>query len=216
MRLFRHFPLALATVCALGSATSSHAAQVYAGAGLSGVHAGYGLKLNERFSVRGELAGGLKIKRDGQREGLDYNGEFKTNRAAALVDFYPLAGGLRLTGGLTFNRTRVSLDGRGTNGTVNGKPVNLTGETFQVRLSYPTTTPYLGIGWAHQPDVTGLGFYADVGVQVGRFKTDVNTSLIGKFGITQADVDTEAKKVRDNVNKLSVLPSVSLGVTYGF
>ena len=216
MRPFRQLSIALASLCTLCGAPVTHAAQVYAGAGLSGVHAGYGYKLSERFSLRGELAGGLKIKRDGKREGLDYNGEFSTTRAAALVDFYPLAGGLRLTGGLTANRTRVTLDGRGTNGTVNGKPVNLTGETFQVRLNYPTTTPYIGIGWAHQPDATGLGFYADVGVQIGRFKTEVSTTLVGKFGITQADVDAEAKKVRDNVNKLSVLPSVSLGLTYGF
>ena len=216
MRTFRPLSIALASLCTLCGAQATHAAQVYAGAGLSGVHAGYGYKLSERFSLRGELAGGLKIKRDGKREGLDYHGDFSTTRAAALVDFYPLAGGLRLTGGLTANRTRVTLDGRGTNGTVNGKPVDLTGETFQVRLNYPTTTPYIGIGWAHQPDATGLGFFADVGVQIGRFKTEVSTTLVGKFGITQADVDAEAKKVRDNVNKLSVLPSVSLGLTYGF
>ena len=216
MNAQRFFPLVLASLCSLGATATSQAAQVYAGAGLSGIHAGYGYKLSNHLSVRGELAGGLKIKRDGRREGLDYSGEFSTTRGAALIDFYPMAGGLRLTAGLTANRTRVTLNGRGTNGTVNGKPVDLTGETFQVRLNYPSTTPYIGIGWAHQPDATGLGFFADVGVQIGRFKTEVSTSLVGKYGITQADVDAEAKKVRDSVNKLSVLPSVSMGLTYGF
>lgn len=198
------------------AATTASAGQFYAGGGSSGVHAGYGQKLSSRWALRGELAGGLSLRKDGRREGLDYSGRYTSQRLGGFVDYYPFDGRFRLTGGLTLNHGRAVLDGRGTQGTVNGKPVNLRNETFQVRLDYPRATPYLGIGWATAPEHAGLGFFADVGVLVGRFRTDADTTLVGKFGVTQADVDAELARLRQSVNKLAVMPSVSLGITYGF
>lgn len=213
LRPFR--PLLVAVL--LGSAgLSTHAAQLYAGAGLSGVHAGVGAKIAPKWALRGELAGGLSLRRDGRREGLDYSGRYTSSRVGGFVDYYPFDGRFRLTGGVTANRSRVVLDGRGTQSSVNGKPVDLSNERFQLRLVYPRATPYVGIGWAHAPDQGGLGFFADVGLLIGRFKTEADTTLVGKFGITQADVDAEVKKVRDSINKLAVMPSVALGITYGF
>lgn len=198
------------------AAATAPAGQFYAGGGSSGVHAGYGQKLSPRWALRGELAGGLSLRKDGRREGLDYSGRFNSRRVGGFVDYYPFDGRFRLTGGLTLNRSRAVLDGRGIQGTVNGKPVDLRNETFQVRLDYPRATPYLGIGWATAPEHAGLGFFADVGLLVGRFRTEAETTLVGKFGVTQADVDAEVARLRQSVNKLAVMPSVSVGVTYGF
>ncbi|MCY7369967.1 MAG: hypothetical protein LH479_03640 [Polaromonas sp.] len=50
----------------------------------------------------------------------------------------------------------------------------------------------------------------------GRFKTDTTTSLVGKQGITQADVDAETASLRDSTARLSVLPKFSVGVSYRF
>lgn len=201
--------LGLTSLCA-------HAAQFYAGGGTSSMHAGYGTKLAPRWALRGELAGGLSLRKDGRREGLDYTGRYTSKRLGGFVDYYPFDGRFRLTAGVTVNRSRAVLDGRGTQSTVNGKPVDLSNETFQVRLNYPHATPYVGIGWATAPGQTGLGFFADVGLQIGRFKTEADTTLVGKFGVTQSDVDAEVARLRNSVNTLAVMPSVSLGVSYGF
>jgi hypothetical protein len=51
---------------------------------------------------------------------------------------------------------------------------------------------------------------------IGKFTSTTNTSMVGKQGITQADVDAQTATVRDNVSKLSVLPKFSLGASYRF
>ena len=101
--------------------------------------------------------------------------------------------------------------------TVNGIPADLTGEQFDVALTYSKVTPYLGIGWGHNANADrGLGFFADLGAQFGHVSTQVTTTVVGKFGITQADVDAEAASVRDYANKFSVLPTLNVGISYKF
>ena len=64
--------------------------------------------------------------------------------------------------------------------------------------------------------IDNIGFFADIGVQIGKPTVDVQSSLVGKFGITQADIDAEADSARRRANKLGVLPSAMLGMTYTF
>ena len=121
-------------------------------------------------------------------------------------------------GGLTVNDIKADFNGLGSGfATINGKSVPMTGETFNVQVKFPNTTPYLGIGYGHQKsDLKGFGFYADLGVMVGTFTADSTTSVVGKAGITQADVDTQTQKIRDSLGGLSVLPSASLGLLYRY
>jgi hypothetical protein len=51
---------------------------------------------------------------------------------------------------------------------------------------------------------------------VGSFGISASTSLVGVQGITQADVDAQIAKISDATNKLTVFPSVSLGLAYRF
>ncbi len=205
------------SLLALGSA--AHADSAYVGVGLPGVLTlGYAKPMGPSWGVRGEFSGGTSISRNGVEEGLNVEGKIKANRVGAFADWFPFDSGFRLVGGVTLNSIKANLDatGTGTN-TINDKPVDLTGETFNVRLKYPNVTPYLGLGWGHQSStVKGLGFFADLGVTVGKFKSDVTTTIVGKQGITQADVDAQVQDLRDALNKLSVLPSVSVGVVYRF
>lgn len=223
MKIKKH--LALATCAALfGSvAVSSHAEDVYAGIGFPGVVLGYSAPLilqgqQSDFSVRGEYAGGVTMSHTITRNGTDYKANWKANRVGGFVDWFALGGSFRVSGGITFNDTKGTLTGSGgTNATINGKPVNLAGESFNMTLRYPTVMPYLGIGWGHQRAATkGFGFFADIGVQFGKPSVNVQSSLVGKNGITQADIDAEADSARRHANKLGVLPSAMLGMTYTF
>lgn len=207
----------LAALAALS--TSIQAQDVYGGVGLPGlVTIGYAHPMAANWGLRSEYAGGLSVSKDGVQEGVNVTGSLKANRVGAFADWFPFDGGFRLVGGLTVNDIKAEYNGTGNGGsTINGKQVNLTGETFNVTLKYPSTTPYLGIGYGHRSStVKGLGFYADLGVMMGSFKTEVNTTLVGKQGVTQADVDAQTQKMRDSVNSLSVLPSFSIGAVYRF
>lgn len=197
------------------AASAAHAGEVYAGIGFPGATLGFGTRLGDSATLRIEAAGGLDITRDGQREGLSYKGRFKSSRGALFLDWYPFSGSFRLTGGVTANDIKLDLDGSGGTGTINGKPVNLSGETFKLQVKYASSTPYVGFGWGHSPG-SGLGGFFDLGVHVGRFDTNAQTTVVGKNGITQADVDAEVQKVRDSLDQLKLLPSVAVGITYKF
>jgi len=200
----------------------AHADAVYGGIGFPGATLGYDHALSSAVSVRGEYSGGFKLSRDGRREGVDFKGELNANSLGVFADYYPsAASGFRATGGVTFNDTQASLVATGNNASaqINGKPVNLNGQTYSVDLKYPRATPYLGIGYnsLHSGSNTkGWGFFIDAGLTIGKFKTSTTTTLVGVQGITQADIDAQTSKVRDGVSKLSVLPKLTVGVAYAF
>jgi hypothetical protein len=215
----------LATLAAISTfSTFSHAQDSYVGLGLPGlVTLGYAYPMGNSIGLRGEYAGGLSVNKDGNQDGVNVTGNFKASRVGAFADWFPLGGAFRLVGGLTFNDIKADLNGVG-NGTasINGQTVSMAGETFNVRVKFPDTTAYLGIGYGHQKIGTkGLGFYADLGVMLGTFTSDTTTSLVGKpttggGTITQADVDAQNQKIRDSLSSLSVLPSASLGLLYRY
>jgi len=198
---------------------SAHAQDSYVGLGLPGIYTiGYAYPMGTSWGVRADYAGGLNVSKDGVQEGVNVIGSFKASRFGAFADWFPFGGGFRLVGGVTMNDIKADLNavGSGTS-TINGNPVVMTGETFNVQVKFPNTTPYLGIGYGHhKSDAKGLGFYADLGVMVGTFTADTTTSLVSNGKATQADVDAQTQKLRDSLGSLSVLPSASLGVVYRY
>jgi hypothetical protein len=207
--------IALATIAS--ACAASHAGEVYGGIGFPGYTLGYSQPYGNTVTLRGEFAGGLSANKNGLREGVNYNGSFKSNRIGAYADWHPGGSGFHLTGGLAANDIKFDLKSNGGSGTIGGQAVNLTGEYFNVQLKYPTVTPYLGLGYGHKPVTDkGLGFFINAGVTIGTFKVNYDTSVVASGKATQAQVDTEVQKVRDGVNKLSVLPAASIGLTYRF
>lgn len=199
-------------------ALSAQAGEIYAGVGFPGLTLGYAQGIAPNVGVRGEYTGGLNVSRSGERDGVNFDGKLKAQSISALVDYFPGSSGFRVTGGVNFNDTKVRLNSTGGSATVNGKTVSLAGEFFDMEVKQPSVTPYLGLGYGFKPDAkqAGWGFYADAGLMFGKFRTSTNTSLVGKQGITQADIDAQTASVRDDVSKLTVFPKLSVGVTYRF
>lgn len=199
--------------------TGLQAQDSYVGLGLPGLLTlGYAYPVNSSIGLRAEYAGGLSVNKDGNQDGVNVTGSFKASRLGAFADWFPLGGAFRLVGGLTFNDIKADLNGVGTGtSTINGTTVNMSGETYNVRVKFPDTTAYVGIGYGHQKsDAKGLGFYADLGVMIGSFTADTSTSLVASGKVTQADVDAQNQKIRDSLGSLSVLPSASLGLLYRY
>jgi hypothetical protein len=209
--------LSIAFVASL-AALSAQAGDIYGGIGFPNYSLGYAQTMSDALGLRAEYSGGTNISKNGVRDGINFVGNFKSQMVGGFADWHPMDGGFRLTSGITFNDTKFTLQATGsTTSTINGKPVNLSGETFNVNVIYPSVTPYLGMGYGFKPNSgKGWGFYTDAGVTIGKFKADVSTSIVGKQGVTQADVDAQTATLRDGLNKLSVFPKFSVGASYSF
>lgn len=211
----RLLPLLAAT-----AALPAAAGESYVGLGLPGLQIGYAHALNESFGLRADFGTTGSYKRDGAESGIDYKGKITYGRVGLFGDWFPFAGTFRLTGGLTFNDTKLDLrsnfDGV-TPVTVNNVTVTPAAtDYFNAKVKFPGTTPYLGLGWGHQQRASGLGFFGDLGVSIGRAKLETDTNLVGRYGITQADVDAETQELKDNVGKVRVMPQLSFGVSYRY
>lgn len=208
--------------CCLLASLNTNAAEIYGGVGFPGITLGYSQSLTNNVSVRGEYSGGLNLSRSGTRDGVDFKGDVKASSIGLLVDYYPINGsGFRGTTGLTFNDIKGTLNSTGNNGTatIGTQTVNLNTLFYNVELKFPSVTPYLGVGYqSKRSGVPGWGFLVDAGVMVGKFNTTVTQNVIGEgpIPITQTDVDVQTNKVRESVNKLSVLPKFTIGVIYSF
>ena len=205
-------------VFVLAGVASAQAGEIYAGVGFPGISLGYAQSVAPNLGLRGEYTGGLSMSKSGLRNGVNFNGNLKAQSVSALVDYFPMNSSFRLTGGVNFNDTKFTLNSTGGSAMIDNKPVNLVGQFFNVEIKQPGVTPYLGIGYGFKPDSkTGFGFYADAGVMVGKFTSATSTSLVTSGqNITQANVDAQTASIRDSVSKLSVLPKVSVGVSYRF
>jgi hypothetical protein len=216
-RLSTTLPLLLATAACC---TAAQAGESYMTVGLPGVVAGYAYSVNKQLGLRADAGTTGSINKTGQHTGITFDGQAKYNRVGLFGDYFPFSGGFRITGGVTINRATLDLKSRfdgATSVTINGITVTPSAsDYFNVKVKFPTVMPYIGIGYGHDERQAGLGFVADIGVSFGRAKLSRDTSLVGQYGITEADVDAKLTEVRDSVGHLTVLPSAGLGLSYRY
>lgn len=209
---------ALAVAAALvATASPAHAGEVYAGVGLPGVLVGYAHSLSPTITVRGDFATlGSRSERSNE-EGITYDTKASFSRTGLFADWF-VAGGFRLTGGVTFNRLKADMHARGdgTNFQIGDVSVpSSAADRLDVKFEYPKVTPYLGIGYGHQPD-SGWGFVADLGASIGKAKVSETHSGPNFSLVSQAEVDKEMAEVRDGVAKFKAIPQITVGVNYRF
>lgn len=198
------------------------AGEVYGGVGVPGLMLGFAQPVSANVTVRADFSTLGSRTADGTEEGIQYAGTLKTNRVGAYADWFPGAGGFRLTGGLTFNRFGLDLTARpgaGQSITIGDVtyPVLAADDRLDVSVKFPDTTPYIGIGYGHRLG-KGWGFVADLGVSIGKPKVTAvasGTTLGSDAGI-QAEVDKEIAELRNGVGKVTVLPQLSVALSYSF
>lgn len=207
-------------VLAVGGVQSARAGEVYGGLGFPGVMLGYAHPLSDQFTVRADYAT-LGTRSDTTtEEGITYNTKIKANRLGLFADWFVSPGSsFRLTGGLTSNQYKVDLSGGGVGSTItigNTTYALTAGDRFDVKVKFPSTTPYLGLGWGHQKAARGWGFHADIGGSIGKAK--VTTSVSGALAaqVSQADINAETAEIRDGVGKIRFVPQLTVGASYRF
>jgi hypothetical protein len=216
-------PAARALLAALGVAAlftlPAQAGEIYGQFGLPGIGLGYAHPLNANVGLRGDVVTLGSHKKDTVEEGIAYTGTLKATRVGLYADWFPFGGTFRLTGGLTNNNFKIELDASGAGGsiTVGNKTYPTTAaDGLNVQIKFPTSTPYLGLGWGHGLD-SGLRFSMDLGASIGRAKlTAVGRGQLATAPDAQANIDAELAQLREGVGKVRVLPQLSLGLGYSF
>lgn len=208
--------LALCGACVSGA----HAAgEIYTGLGTHGVVLGYAHPLSSSFTVRVDVGTLGTHEANEREEGLDYAVKLNTGRAGVFGDWYPFEGGFRLTGGVTFNNFKLDMLARGNGGpmTIGGNtlPTTDSSDRLNVKVEFPKTTPYIGIGWGHQLG-SGWGFAFDFGASIGKAKVTETHSGTNFGSVSQADIDRELAELREGVGKIKAWPLLSIGLNYQF
>ncbi|MEO8297453.1 MAG: hypothetical protein ABI574_06545 [Burkholderiales bacterium] len=215
-------PLHAAVIAAaLLSPFAASAGEVYANLGLPGLGLGYAHALNNSVTLRGDFSTLGNHSKNRNEQGVDYLVTGKLNRFGLFADWFVLGGGFRLTGGITSNDFKVDLLAQG-----NGQQMTVGSNTFttapddrlNVKIRFPRTTPYLGIGYGHQLS-QGVGFVFDLGASIGKAtvsETHSGTNLGDPNRVSQADIDAELAQLRNGVGKVKALPQVSIGLAVRF
>jgi hypothetical protein len=214
----RFLPQCAFTLCIAAICASALAGDVYVKAGLPGGIVGYAQPIGSNFGLRVDLASVGEVQEQRVRDGIQYDAKLKLNRAALLADWFPLSNGFRITGGVTTNQYRLDMLASGAGGTLTIGSTTYTtsaADGLQVAVKFPSTSPYLGLGWGHRVS-SGFRFSADVGAMVGR--ATLSTTVTGPLAqrVSQADLDAELASFRNSVARVRAVPQVSLGLGYSF
>jgi hypothetical protein len=215
----------LSIALALGCTAGAHAGEVYTGLGTHGVTLGYAQPVSPSLTLRGDFATLGSHSKTKREQDIDYDARLKYSRTGVFADWF-VAGGWRLTGGVTVNNARLDMTARG-----NGSTIDIGGTTyaysandrFDVQVKFPRTTPFLGFGYGHHATDSGFGFTFDLGASLGKAKLTSAASGPSFDAMTpsqrqqlQADIDEELSDLRDDVGKVKFLPLLSIGVNYRF
>ncbi|MFN9771115.1 MAG: hypothetical protein ACK54X_00595 [Burkholderiales bacterium] len=216
-------PAVVALAATAGLASPVAAQSLYGGVGTAGLFAGYGHRYGETLGARAEVSWLPSAGRTFSEDGIDYSGDVKSQRFAALGDWHPLRGTFRLSVGLSGGRSSGNFSGAPSSGstvTIGGATVPVgPADRYDVKAELPSVMPYVGIGWGHAI-TKGWGLSADVGVLIGSPKVTgtLSPSLRAKIAATGRDPDAELERelqtVRDTAAKIDVLPVLSLGLSY--
>lgn len=224
----KHFLTAIALACAC---TASFAAPsfgddhtggflVYGVGGTSGVGLGIGTQISKNFAVRAESTR-LNANINKNVSNLDFSGEVKAGSDGIYADYHPFDGAFRLTGGVLTKAPSGTLTADPTGGgvTIGGTyyPVDI-GERVIAKVKYPSTMPYVGIGWGFtELDKPGVKFGFDIGAGIGKPTASLDaTPLLKSMPNAEANIRKEEVKLNDKLGKIGVFPMLKLSVGYAF
>ncbi|WP_341211099.1 hypothetical protein [uncultured Limimaricola sp.] len=218
--MLRSITLSSALFLLAGTASAQDIDGAAVGFGLSsfGAYASASYEVMPKLRLRGLVTGfpSFEYEDDGEETGSDITFDGNFGGVAALADYYPYAGGFRVSGGLFFSNS--SLDGSGQ------------GFTAEDGMSYDDAridgslrfeeeiAPMLAIGYVTGGE-RGWGFESEIGlIGIG----GVNVTLEGTSGDPTVDqefqedlreMEADAQEMGD---MLAVYPWLSLGVSYRF
>ena len=212
--------LALSTMGAAHADTGMTVSLGTTGAGLH-ISTQVGPKMNLRFGVNG-----LSNSQEGNTDDVDYDFKLKLSTVDALVDYFPMDGAFRISGGITYNGNKIEVNGRPSAGgtfTLNDHvyPASVVG-SLNGQANFRNVAPYIGIGWGNAvAKDKGWGLSSDIGVLVqGSPKTALSnrgcTASAPICAQIATDVAAENRALQDETSDFKAYPVLRVGVSYKF
>jgi len=201
------------------AAFSAQAAGVGVRAGTTGIGADVGFNLAPTLDAR--IGYSYFSYKTHYNSDVNYDAKLKLSNLNALLDFSPLPGGFRITGGLIANANKADLNSTG-NFTLNGNAyssssVNVNGTVKSGR----SIAPYFGIGYGNVARA-GVNFYADLGIMfMGSPKVSLSSSCGAPATPAQCtqlrnDLNAEQSRIQDDLKHFKYYPVANIGITIGF
>lgn len=194
----------------------AEAVELFGGIGTTGLEVGLGERFGPGAGLRvsGEF---LNLSRDFERNGASYDAKLKFSTLAIYGDYF-LGDRFRLTAGAQFGTRKATGNAVASNGTItiNGVTYPAAGESVDAQAKFPSTTPYLGVGWGHAQASKGLSFYVDAGVLIGKADATITPSAGLLAAAGQANIDAEERNLQESVDRLKLFPAVKFGIGYRF
>ncbi|WP_304639765.1 hypothetical protein [Pseudomonas sp.] len=216
--------LSLASLLTPGLASADNiAVGVYAGT--SGLGLGATYNLTDAFNLRGTV-NYFDYDYDTTVDDLEYELDLKLSTLELLLDWHPLRGGFRVSGGLIGNGNELSGTGRARSGTTVefGDQLFTAAElgTIDATVDFRSVVPYIGIGYGNLFQGSRLSFTADLGVMFqgspsARIRTNppagVDPEVAARIEAARA---TEEASLEDELKRFRHYPIARVGLAYRF
>ena len=188
---------------------------------------GGGLEVAKGLTPWLGLRGGLNYftySYDSEESGNQYELELELKSFGLFVDLHPFKQAFRITGGFLINGNEVT----GTGKASSLETFDLNGQSYQLtsanaELTYDTFAPYAGIGWDTTfGDHDNWGFTFDIGVVFsGSPELAVNAIESTRVGYAspgtfEENLESERKKLEEDLNDYELWPVISTGIVYQF
>jgi hypothetical protein len=212
-----------AGLCGAGFAQA--ATGVTADLGSTGVGAHLSVPLQPNLNVRVGM-NYLNYSYDANTSDVDYDFKMKLRTVDALLDYFPMDNGFRVSAGLVYNGNKIDARGKPAGAgtyTINGHTYLASSVgTLDGNVDFRKSAPYLGVGWGNAAAPgKGWGFSSDFGVM---FQGSPSTSLKNNNCVapsqvcTQlaADIVAENVKLTDEASDFKFYPVIRFGASYRF
>jgi hypothetical protein len=220
--------IGLAMAGLLAAVSAPAAAQILPGVSvtpeLSVSTLGIGPELDIRPAVLplGLRIGGnfFSLTRNISSNDIEYHGKADLKSGAFTLDWYPLWGGFRLSGGIRLNGNKATVDALpNADGTItiNHVAYSTAGSAVNGQITFRDIAPYAGLGYSASL-LGGLSLGLDLGVM---FQGTPRASLAAQGLITQApgfsaDLAQETQSLQNKVKDFTLYPVAEVTVGWRF
>lgn len=184
--------------------------------GTLGLGADLTYRINNKINARFNFNGG-SVDADGEEDGINYTGNLEAQTIGGLVDYHPMASGLRISAGLYSNGNELDLNANGGNAQIGDTNYDLSNTNLNTNVSFKSVAPYLGLGWGNAVKMGSKWRFAlDAGVLFQGSPNAKITVTGNNANVSQADINEEEQNLNDDLKDFKAYPVISAGVSYRF
>lgn len=217
MKLFATIAIISLSASTLVSAQDQGDVSVALGVSTFGANLEAAYVIDQNFRVRGALMGGISLDESGSDgDSGTYDGEATLGGVALLGDYYPMANGWRLSGGVFFSSTEIDALAEASVDTpieIDGVD-QVSGSVRTVAKFENTVAPMITTGYNLQFG-DGWNFSSEIGL-IYTGGIDLEATAGGAIDQATIDDDPEYQDALDDARDLTLLPYLGFTVSYQF